>query len=119
MVESLGRVINRARETQQLNGIKITSDLEPITHQQFVDDTMLFGLSNIIEEKGLKKILNNYSTISRQDINTLKSNITFLNTNKDLERKILNILKYKIGELPCKYIGLPLDKGIRSSKLWD
>lgn len=36
-----------------------------------------------------------------------------------MQRKILNVLKYKIGELPCKYLGLPLDKGIRSSKLWD
>lgn len=85
------------RETQQLKGIKITSNMEPITHQQFVDDTMLFGLSNTTEAKTLKKILDSYTMISGQEINTSKSNIIFFNTNKELQRKILNILKYNIG----------------------
>lgn len=119
MVESLGRLINRAREKALLVGIKITSNMEPITHQQFVDDTMLFGSSSHMEAYGIKNILNNYTNISDQEINTIKSNITFFNTNKELQTSILKILKFNEGEPPCKYLGLPLDKGTRSSSLWN
>lgn len=119
MAESLGRVINWAREKGQLVGIKITSNMEPITHQQFVDDTMLFGSSSHMEAKRIKKILNNYTSISGQEINTMKSNITFFNTNNKLRTRILKILKFRAGELPCKYLGLPIDKGTRSSSLWN
>lgn len=93
--------------------------MEPITHQQFIDDTMLFGLSSPFEAKTIKKILNSYTSISGQEINTMKSNITFFNTNKELQMRILKILQSKAGELPCKYLGLPIDKGTRSSNLWN
>lgn len=43
MVESFGRAISRAQEQDKIRGIKITEGVANITHQQFVDDRMLFG----------------------------------------------------------------------------
>lgn len=36
-----------------------------------------------------------------------------------LEKQILSLLSFKEGKLPCLYLGLPLGKGLRSTKVWD
>jgi len=41
MMEGLGRVIKMANAEGKIQGIKLTTDGEANTHQQFVDDTML------------------------------------------------------------------------------
>lgn len=64
MAESLDRSISRAREVGQVTRIIITSNLDPITHQQFVDDTMLYGHSDLGEVQDFKKILDSYSKAS-------------------------------------------------------
>lgn len=119
MAESLGRLLNNAREQLSIQGIHITSGLEATTHQQFVDDTMLFGQSSLQESNAIKQILQTYSMVSGKEINTSKSNIFFFNTEEKLVDKICKILKFNKGIMPCKYLGIPLDKGCRSSNLWD
>lgn len=119
MAKTLGRSINKARYEKTIKGIRITSDLDPTTHQQFVDDTMLYGQSTIEEEDAYKTILIQYTSASSQEINLEKLEIVFFNTNQNLEQQICQILYFKRGSLPCKYLGIPLDKGTHSTKLWD
>lgn len=119
MVETLGKTIDKAHTNNQIKGIKITNGIEPITHQQFADDTMLLGAAKELEARNFKKILTKYSKESGQSLNQAKSEIFFLNTPAQLEIEICIILGYRKGNLPCKYLGLPLDKGQRSKKLWD
>ena len=52
--EGLGRIIKNLRNENRLRGILLSAKLEPQTHQQFVDDTMLMATSNIQEAYGLK-----------------------------------------------------------------
>lgn len=119
MAEFLGRSITRVSERGVLNGIQIASSLDPITYHQFVDDTMLYGKGDRHEARSFKEILNSYSEASSYEISKEKSDIFFFNTNKDTKKAICSILKLKVGDLPCRYLGLPLNKGLRSSKLWD
>lgn len=42
MVESLGRALRSTQERWFIKGVKITGGLLALTHQQFVDDAMLF-----------------------------------------------------------------------------
>lgn len=46
MVQALGISFTEVREDGLLKGVKITSELDPITHQQFADDIMLFGIGD-------------------------------------------------------------------------
>jgi len=41
MMEGLGRVIKMANAEGRIQGLKLTSEGDASTHQQFVDDTML------------------------------------------------------------------------------
>ncbi|XP_059067465.1 uncharacterized protein LOC131858288 [Cryptomeria japonica] len=119
MAEALGRSIYRARENSQVSGIRITSNLDSLTHQQFVDDTMLYGLSNLGEARAFKQILDSYSMASRQEINPAKSEVFFFNTKLSIQKEICGILNFNLANLPCKYLGLPSDKGSGSSNMWD
>lgn len=98
---------------------KITNNLDPIMHQQFVDATMLYGLSDLGEARAFKQILYSYSKASSQEINPAKSEVFFFNTELSLQKDIGGILNFNLGSLPCKYLGLPLDKGFELSNLWD
>lgn len=65
----------------------------------------------------LKIILDWYSRAFGQLVNKDKSYFFFFHVNKMKEREIQNILGYCRGALPCKYLGLPLEKGIKSTNL--
>ncbi|GLJ40989.1 hypothetical protein SUGI_0848590 [Cryptomeria japonica] len=119
MAEALGRSISKAKEEGGIQCIPITSGLPSITHQQFVDDTMLFGQGNIREVRALKGILNSYMIASGQEVNLEKSTVFMFNIDPTSREEICRVLEIKQGLLPCKYLGIPLDKGRRSSKLWD
>lgn len=36
-----------------------------------------------------------------------------------MENRILRIINCKRGTLPCIYLGIPIDRGLRNSNLWD
>lgn len=119
MAEDLGRSIVKAHSLNQIKGIKVTNDTKSLSHQQFADDTMLLGATTKQEARNFKRILMKYMKASGQLVNQAKSEIFFLNTPPRLKIELSHYLGYKIGKLPCKYLGLPLDKGRRSNRLWD
>lgn len=49
MAEGLGRSLSQENQKNQLKGIKATHQCPTVTHQQFVDHTMLMG-SPIVKE---------------------------------------------------------------------
>eukprot|EP00253_Pinus_taeda_P003180 PITA_03180 len=62
MMEGLSREIKRENVEGLIQGIKLTLDGEANTHQQFVDDTMLQGITIVREVREIKNILNNFAT---------------------------------------------------------
>ena len=76
MAEGLGHHIKHALLSQQLKGLSI-HNLPAITHQQFVDDNMLFGYPSVQEESLFKSLLNDLSEASGTSINKAKSKIFF------------------------------------------
>ena len=90
-----------------------------ITHQQFADDTILPGKSEFSEAQTLKNIISTYMEALGQKVNALKSEIFFINTSSEMENQICKIMGYKKGVFPCKYLGIALEKGTKSGKVWD
>lgn len=80
---------------------------------------MLFGQGSVREASTFKGILNSYMLASSQEVNLAKSAFFMFNIDPSLGKVINNVLEISEGTLPCKYLGIPLDKGRRPSKLWD
>jgi len=79
MAEGLGRLLKAAVSTHTLKGISVHG-LPPQSHQQFVDDTMLFGHPSSQEASVFKTLLSIFSNASGTSINASKSQLYFFNT---------------------------------------
>jgi len=49
MAEALGKYVQSKVLSKEIMGIKPTSSIPPMSVQQFVDDTILFGISSVVE----------------------------------------------------------------------
>jgi len=77
----------------------------PITHQQFVDDIMLFCEVSLKEVKRVKKILDLFMEASGMEINKEKSCTFIFNTPDLIKTHLTRTLGFRTGELPTKYLG--------------
>ena len=107
MVEGLGRLIKHSAHSHDLRGLSVHVSTI-ITHQQFVDDNMLFGHPSVNEARTFKLLLDTFSAASGTTINTTKSQIFFFNTPITTQRIIARIIGFPQAKLPSQYLGAPL-----------
>eukprot|EP00253_Pinus_taeda_P011126 PITA_11126 len=100
MAEGLGRHNN----SHQLKGLYIHNS-PTITHQQFVDDNMLFGYPSVQEASHFESLLNDFSEASGTNISNSKSQIFFFHTPPVVKHAVAWILGFPIATLPSKYLG--------------
>eukprot|EP00253_Pinus_taeda_P029276 PITA_29276 len=117
MAEGLGRSLNSAIRSQALKGINLHG-APTVSHQQFVDDNMIFGHSSVQEARSLNALLNNFSEASGAHINKVKSQIFFFNTHPTTQRAIARILGFSIASFPSKYLGAPLLASAQKHSSW-
>eukprot|EP00253_Pinus_taeda_P021755 PITA_21755 len=117
MAEGLGRCIKNAIQTQDLKGITL-HQAPTVSHQQFVDDNMLFGYPSVQEAHALNSLLQLFAKASGTLINSIKSQICFFNTHPTTQRAIARILGFSIASLPTKYLGAPLFAYARKHSSW-
>lgn len=79
-----------------------------ITHQQFVNDIMLFCQATLKEALSIRDILNTFMEASGTKINNDKSCIFFFNTQGNVKNYLAKILRFSTSILPSKYLGMPL-----------
>ena len=72
VIEGLSILIEEAKRTVKVKGIKVTSKLS-LTHLLFVDDVILFGLGSYEEWLAFKGILDIFCEASGMSINVNKS----------------------------------------------
>eukprot|EP00253_Pinus_taeda_P031168 PITA_31168 len=119
MAEGLGRSISQEIQTNQLKGIKAMHQGPIVTHQQFVDDTMLMGTPTIKEAQTFNKVLSTFSDASGMEINLTKSKLFFFNTSIPVQRNLNKILKIQRNSLPTKYLGIPLSEHAPKAANWE
>ena len=107
MMEGLGRSIEHARDMGKIQGLPLKENGQALTHQQFVDDSMLQGIPTVKEARAYKQILNEFAMASGMEVNLSKSKIFFFNTNIAIQRNISRILGFQRDSLPSKYLGVP------------
>eukprot|EP00253_Pinus_taeda_P014726 PITA_14726 len=95
--EGLGRFIKRERESGKIKGLKLWGHNLCLTHQQFVDDIMLFGEPTVKEVKHLRKILDIFAEASGLEINKDKSRVFIFNSVEQNWQGILDKLSNKVA----------------------
>lgn len=116
--EGLGRFIKQEREANRIKGLNLWGNNLPLTHQQFVDDIMLFGEPTVKEVRYLRRILDLFAEASGLEINRDKSCIIVFNTVDQVKTHLIRLLGFKRGELPTKYLGNVLDFTSKRMKNW-
>ena len=95
MMEGLGNAIKYAKAEGKIQGLKLTLNGDALTHQQFMDDTMLQGTPMIKEALAFKKILNDFAMAMGTEVSLTKSNIFFYNTDIAIQRNLTKILGFQ------------------------
>eukprot|EP00253_Pinus_taeda_P005945 PITA_05945 len=117
MAEGLGRHIKQALHSNQLRGISIHNS-PASSHQQFVDDTMLYGYPLVQEASCLKSLLNDFSEASGTQVNCSKSQIFFFHTPPSVKFVVSRILGFHTASLPSTYLGAPLTASALKQPAW-
>eukprot|EP00253_Pinus_taeda_P017089 PITA_17089 len=116
--EGLGRYIKKERAANKIKGLKLWGNELPLTHQQFVDDIMLFGEPTVKEVRQLKKILDLFTEASGLEINRDKSCVFIFNAMEQIKTHLIRLLGFRRGEFPTKYLGNMLDFTSKRLKNW-
>jgi len=117
MAEGLGRSIHLALQSHLLKGLSFYNS-PTFSHQQFVDDNMLFGHPSVQEARQLKSLLSDFSKASGANVNKIKSQIFFFNTPATTQVAIARILGFTVAALPSKYLGVPLIASTLKHSSW-
>lgn len=88
--------------------MKIARGINPTSHLQLANDTLLVGKSSLCEAQCMKSTLDLCSQASGQKNNWKKSEIFFFNTSIEKQQDISTILGNKSRALPSKFLGIPL-----------
>ena len=72
MIEGLGWTIKKAKVLGKIKGLHLTENDQTLTHQQFVDDTMLQCTPTVKEAKVIKKILNEFAMAAGTEVSLNK-----------------------------------------------
>eukprot|EP00253_Pinus_taeda_P030690 PITA_30690 len=116
MAEGLGCIIKHVVQSHDLRGL-FAHGSPAISHQQFVDDNMLFGHPSVHEARAFKALL--FSEASSTTINTSKSQIFFFHTPIPTQRIITRIIGFSQAKLPSQYLGAPLIDSALKHASWD
>uniref|UniRef100_A0A7N2KQL6 Reverse transcriptase zinc-binding domain-containing protein n=1 Tax=Quercus lobata TaxID=97700 RepID=A0A7N2KQL6_QUELO len=89
-----------------------------VSHLLFADDTLIFCDADLDQILILRMILIWFEAVSGLKINLGKSELVPVGVvhNFDL---LLNVLGYKQGSLPMKYLGLPLGANFKDKTIWN
>ena len=105
-------MLQKATETQQLQGLLSCRGGACISHLLFADDTLLFCESRTRECQNLLSILAQYEVASGQAINWQKTTLFFSqNTSPAVKEEIQSLWGAQVMHDCEKYLGLPMVGG--------
>ncbi|XP_077240355.1 uncharacterized protein LOC143881252 [Tasmannia lanceolata] len=79
-----------------------------ISHLLFADDLLIFAEATLLTCRGIRDCIAKFSVCSGLEVNKSKSEIFFSKGQNCFKNMIINTLNISEGELPIKYLGLPL-----------
>ena len=108
--EGLCRLLKASLSERQLHGLKLWGPTIALTHQQFVDDILLFCEASVCEIRIILAILDIFMEALGTLVNKDKSHVYFFNINNACQQYLARLLGFHIGSFPMRYLGVPLCK---------
>ncbi|XP_020272687.1 uncharacterized protein LOC109847864 [Asparagus officinalis] len=79
-----------------------------ISHLIFADDLLLFSKGDLYSVQKLKQCISHFSSVIGLDANPSKSAIFYVGVDDSIKDSIQNCLGFSEGNLPIRYLGVPL-----------
>jgi hypothetical protein len=114
----LAILVKRAVEQGLIAGLA-SKNSTGVSILQYADDTILLFEDNLEQARNLKFLLCLFEEMSGLKINFHKSEVYCLGRAKDRVRQFEEILTCKSGDLPMKYLGIPIDEKRLSVSRWN
>lgn len=105
-MEGFGRLFQNAREEDYIYGLRLYGRDFPITHHQFFDGVILFGLPTKREVVRLNKLLQIFMSSSGTEINNDKNKLLIFSCPNLVQKILCEAVRYTWGTIPSKYFGV-------------
>ncbi|CAL1384015.1 unnamed protein product [Linum trigynum] len=109
---ALSFLIDKGVQKGDIQGIKLNRNCPVVSHCLFADDTVIFGKASMREASQIMNILNQYGSVTGQEINVAKSSVFF---SKNTPEAIKDLITTHFGFPPTichdKYLGVPTEWG--------
>ncbi|XP_074313496.1 uncharacterized protein LOC141648671 [Silene latifolia] len=89
-----------------------------LTHLIFADDLLVFTRGDLPSVLAVDKCLKFFAALSGLQVNPMKSNLYFGGVNPHVKQLILSTTGYVEGDLPVRYLGLPLFSSRLTQKMF-
>ncbi|GKV18636.1 hypothetical protein SLEP1_g28986 [Rubroshorea leprosula] len=118
LAEGLNGLVTSAVEKDLYKGVTVGSGGDRVTHLQFADDTILFEEATDDNIWTVKGIMKTFELASGLKINFGKSQLMGVGVEESWRAKMAYRLCCKEGELPFKYLGIPIGGNNRRLVMW-
>jgi hypothetical protein len=119
VAEGFGGVMKKAVEENLFKGFQIGGGGLSISHLQYADDTLCIGEASIQNLWTIKAILRGFYLASGLKVNFGKSCLMGVNVRNDFVELACTFLNCRHGEVPFKYLGLPVGANPRRLATWE
>lgn len=104
----LTKMLEKAANAGLIRGLPYNSNSQGVVSLQYADDTILFSSIEENHLRNLKGTLAWFEKISGMRINFHKSELIPMNLDEEDTHRIAHIFGCPVGDLPIKYLGIPL-----------
>ena len=118
VVDMLAIFITRAKEDGQIQGLIPHLVDGGLSILQYADDTILFMEHDLEQAKNMKIILCAFEQLSGLKINFHKSELFCYGEAKEHMEQYSQIFRCEIGNLPFRYLGIPMNHKRLNNKDW-
>ncbi|GKV49628.1 hypothetical protein SLEP1_g56369 [Rubroshorea leprosula] len=119
VAEGLNGLVKRAENEGMLRGIAVGNKGLTVSLLQFADDTVFLGNADSENIFAVKTILRCFELMSGLRINFCKSSVVGFNVSERWIRGVASVLHCGVGETSFMYLGLPVGRKIRCTKMWE
>ena len=121
IMEVLSKILRKIEENKSYPGFScgsVNSVGVLISHLLFVSDTILFCDASREQLLSIRLALSCFQAVTGLKVNAGKSEIVTIGEVNNLE-VLANILHCRVGNLPMKYLGMPLGTLFKTALIWN
>ncbi|XP_022040603.1 uncharacterized protein LOC110943155 [Helianthus annuus] len=116
VMEVLSLLLHKAADDHPAFRYHDKCKLQKIINVSFADDLFIFANLDLVSIRIMRDALELFTRTSGLNPNLAKSTVFFSNVSSQMKQEICSLLPFQEGELPVKYLGVPLISTKLSSK---